>query len=124
MTDLFHARRMFGGGQHEAWPFAAVAMHFQKGFAERLGRAVATSETVISALRAEPRLAVERVANGSNLFYLRVTGVEAAEYARKVSAAGLALGAPVGGRFTVAVNETWNRATAGEIAGRFRAGLG
>ena len=124
IADLFHARRMFGGGQHEAWPFAAVAMHFQKGFAERLGRAVATSETVIAALRAEPRLAVERVANGSNLFYLRVAGVEAAEYARKVSAAGLALGAPVGGRFTVAVNETWNRATAGEIAGRFRAGLG
>ena len=76
LADLFHARRMFGGGQHEAWPFAAVAMHFQKGFAERLGRAVACSEAVIGALRAEPRLAVERVVNGSNLFYLRVAGVE------------------------------------------------
>jgi hypothetical protein len=74
-------------------------------------------------LRAEPRLGVERVANGSNLFYLRVAGVEAGAYARKVSAAGLTLGAPVGGRFTVAVNETWNRATSEEIAGRFRAGL-
>jgi threonine aldolase len=123
LTDLFHARRMFGGGQHEAWPFAAVAMHFQKGFVERLGRAVANSETVIAGLRAEKRFVVERVPNGSNLFYLKVPGVDTAAFAKRVSEAGVGLGAAQGDRFTVAVNETWNRAPAGEIVSRLRSGL-
>lgn len=124
LGDLFHTRRMFGGGQHEAWPFAAVAMHFHEGFPSRMTRAVQCSEEVIRLLRADARFRVERVPNGSNLFYLHVAGADAAVFSKKVLAAGLGLGAPVGGRFTVAVNETWNRAVAGEIASRFMAGLG
>jgi threonine aldolase len=123
LAGLFHARRMFGGGQHEAWPFAAVAMHFQKGFVARLAQAVSNSEAAIEALRTEKRFVVERVPNGSNLFYLKVPGVDTGAFAKRVSEAGMGLGVAQGDRFTVAVNETWNRASAGEIVSRLRAGL-
>src|SRR5438067_13625589 len=43
LANLFHARRMFGGGLHRSWPFAAVALHYFEGFDARYGRAVAAS---------------------------------------------------------------------------------
>src|ERR1700724_2546465 len=32
LGELFNPRRMFGGGLHQAWPFAAVALHYMDGF--------------------------------------------------------------------------------------------
>jgi len=117
IEPMFHARRMFGGGQHEAWPFAAVALQQLDGFSDRLSRAVGVSEQVIGGLGSS----VERVKNGTNLFYLRVPEPE--RFAKRVREAGFMVGAPVNGRFTVAVNESWNRARAGDILGRIRSAL-
>src|SRR6185503_15815569 len=44
LENLFHTRRMFGGGLSHVWPFAAVALHYFDGFSERYSQAVATSE--------------------------------------------------------------------------------
>ena len=35
LAGLYHTRRMFGGGLHEVWPFAAVALHYLDGFEAR-----------------------------------------------------------------------------------------
>ncbi len=35
LDGLYHQRRMFGGGLRQAWPYAAVALHYLDGFAER-----------------------------------------------------------------------------------------
>lgn len=114
IENMYHARRMFGGGQHEAWPYAAVALQQMEGFGPRLARAVATSEKVIAELGDR----VERVKNGTNLFYLRVNKPEV--FVKRAREAGVMVGAPVGERITVAVNETWNRLPAAEIASRLR----
>src|SRR5215471_12142335 len=47
LKDLYHVRRMFGGGLSSVWPFAAVALHYMSGFGERYTRAVRTSEDFI-----------------------------------------------------------------------------
>jgi len=117
LDGMFHTRRMFGGGQHEAWPFAAVALKGVDGFAGRFARAVATSEEVIAGLKKDGRFGVERIMGGSNLFRLRAK--DAAGYVKRARERGLLLGAPNGETITVAVNETWNRAGAAEILARF-----
>ena len=41
LDGLYHERRMFGGSLPHAWPYAAVALHFLDGFAERFAEAAA-----------------------------------------------------------------------------------
>ena len=43
LADLYHTRRMFGGGLR-GWPFAAVALHYLNGFEQRFRTAVEASE--------------------------------------------------------------------------------
>jgi threonine aldolase len=118
LENLFHPRRMFGNGLSHVWPFAAIALHFFEGFPERYARAVATSEKVITALQSDHRFEVTRVPNGTNIFFLRVKGVDAQVFQRRAQGAGFILAAPNNDRFTVQVNETWARVTPQEILAR------
>jgi threonine aldolase len=118
LENLFHSRRMFGNGLSQVWPFAAVALHFFDGFPERYSQAVATSETVITALSADSRFEVTRVPNGTNVFSLRAKGVDASAFQRRAGDAGFKLSAPRNDRFSVLVNETWARATPQQILAR------
>jgi threonine aldolase len=54
IDDLFHQRRMFGGSLRQAWPYAAVALHYLDGFDGRFERAVAAAETLFRALSRHP----------------------------------------------------------------------
>jgi threonine aldolase len=118
LDNLFHARRMFGNGLPQVWPFAAVALHYFKGFPERYAQAVATSERVIRGLQSDSRFEVSRVPNGTNAFYLRVRRVDPQVFHKRALDAGFVLAATRGDRFTVLVNETWGRPTAEEILAR------
>ncbi len=118
LENLFHTRRMFGNGLSHVWPFAAVALHFFDGFPERYAQAVATSGKVIAALQSDSRFEVTRVANGTNIFFLRAKGIDAQTLQRRAGAAGFILPAPRNDQFTVQVNETWARATPQEILAR------
>src|SRR4029077_1914167 len=77
LERLFHPRRMFGNGLCHVWPFAAVALHFFEGFPERYAQAIDTSERVTATLQGNSRFEVPRVPNGTNIFYLRVKGIDA-----------------------------------------------
>ncbi len=118
LENLFHPRRMFGNGLNQVWPFAAVALHFFEGFPERYAQAVATSEKVITALQSDSRFEVTRVPNGTNIFFLRVKGVDAQVFQRRSQDAGFILSAPrkarsaLGGQFT---RRDANRGTCGQF---------
>jgi len=118
LDNLFHPRRMFGNGLAHVWPFAAVALHFFDGFLERYTQAVATSEKVITVLQSDSRFEVARVPNGTNIFFLRVKGVDARAFQRRVQDAGFILSSPRNDSFTVQVNETWARVSPQEILAR------
>ncbi|MCC6362342.1 MAG: amino acid lyase [Bryobacterales bacterium] len=124
LENTYHIRRMFGGGLNEVWPFAAVALHHFDGFSARYRKAVETSEAVIASLAKDQNFEVERIANGTNIFRMRVRGVNALVYQQRLLLAGITVRDPANEWFSLQVNETWNRADAGEIAARFRKGLG
>jgi len=124
LQDLFHTRRMFGGGLPHAWPFAAVAMHYLNGFEQRFRTSVETAERVIAVLRADSNFRIEAIPNGTNIFRLRVFNVNAPVYKLRLEDAGISVPDPIGDWFSLQVNETWNRVNAPDIASRFRQALG
>ncbi len=123
LADLYHTRRMFGGGLPQVWPFAAVALHYLDGFAQRFQAGVDTAEHVISTLASDGNFEVERVANGTNVFRIRAFNVNGAPYQGRLEAAGISARVPVGEWLTLQVNETWGRLPAPEIIARFRRAL-
>ena len=123
LSDLYQTRRMFGGGLRQAWPFAAVALHYLAGFEQRFRSAVETSEKVLAALRPDANFGVEAIPNGTNLFRMRVFNINAPVYQRRLEEAGISVNDPVGDWFAIQVNETWNRMPAAEIAARSRQAL-
>ena len=118
LANLFQARRMFGNGLHQVWPFAAVADHFFHEFPTRYAKAVANAEAVIAGLQADTRFEVIRVPNGTNVFHLRVKGIDAQALHRRALEAGFMLAPPRNGQFMVRVNETWARANPRDILTR------
>ncbi|MBI3682470.1 MAG: amino acid lyase [Acidobacteria bacterium] len=123
--ELRPMRRMFGGGLHHVWPFAAVALHYFDGFPQRFQKAKETSETVITALAKDGNFDIERVPNGTNIFRLRVRGVNALVYQQRLDLAGITARAPESGEwYSMQVNETWTRRGADDILDAFRKGLG
>ena len=124
LADLYHTRRMFGGGLPHVWQFAAVALHHLDGFEQSFRKAKETSESVIAALSKDANFAIERVPNGSNTFLMQVQSVNAPVYQLRLEEAGVSARQPAGSRFALQVNATWARVPAEEIVARFRKALG
>src|SRR5258708_1161961 len=97
LDNLHHTRRMFGGGLFQAWPFAAVALHYADGYEQRLRQAVETSETVIKTLAADGNFEISRIEQGSNIFQLRVRGVNTLIFQQRLEEAGIVSRAPESG---------------------------
>jgi threonine aldolase len=123
LADLYHARRMFGGGLPHSWPFAAVALHYAEGFEQRFKKGVETSERVIGILSRDSNFEIERVKDGTNIFRLRTPSANSPIYAGRLESAGIVARTPPGVWLTLQVNETWGRAPADEIVERFRRAL-
>jgi threonine aldolase len=124
LDGMFHVRRMFGGNLATGWNAALVARHFMDGFEERLKSAVTVSETFYSAMAKHPRIALERIPNGTNLTRVMFKGVNAAGVAKRLAERGIAMSAPSGAAtVTFGVNETWNRMTAADLVRAFEQSL-
>src|SRR5262249_8601036 len=52
-------RNVFGGGLFQAWPYAAVALHFLEGFPERFRKAKRAADQVLAELAKQPQFRVE-----------------------------------------------------------------
>jgi threonine aldolase len=124
LGDLYQQRRMFGGGLNQVWPMAAVAHHYLDGFEQAFRAAKANSEEVITTLAADASFSIERIQNGTNLFRLRVHGVNAPVYQTRLAEAGIMARTPAQEWFLIAVNATWARVPPAEIVSRFRKALG
>ena len=123
LDDMFHARRMFGGGIAHVWPFAAVALHYLAGFGERYGRAVRVSQDLMAGLRRHGGFTIDPFPMGTNLFRLKVRTTDAATFRKRLAASGVMLSAPQGDTFLIGVNETLNRMTAADLTEMFTRAL-
>jgi threonine aldolase len=124
LGDLYQQRRMFGGGMNQVWPMAAVAHHYVEGFEQGFRAAKAASEEVIATLSQDASFSIERIPSGTNLFRLRVHGVNPPIYQTRLAEAGIEARTPAQEWFTMQVNPTWNRIRAVELVARFRKALG
>jgi threonine aldolase len=112
LADLYHTRRMFGGGLPHVWPFAAVALHYVDGFSQRFRSAT------------DGNFEFERIPNGTNIFRMRLTGVNGPVYHGRLESAGITAALPPAGDwFNLQVNETWTRLPAAAIVARLRQAL-
>jgi threonine aldolase len=116
LDDMFHVRRMFGGNLAVGWPAAVIATHYMDGYLERLGAAVRTSEDFYAAIARNPAFSVERVPGGTNLTHVTVKSGDPAAFRNRLAKRGVLLPDAGTGRFTLAVNETWSRSTAADLA--------
>jgi threonine aldolase len=132
LAGLYHERRMFGGSLPHAWPYAAVALYFLDGFADRFAAAAKAADAVFAGLRDYPRVTIkrpgERPGIATNVAILRVAGSAAASLPQRLAARGIDIRPPRqisadGGEFTLHTNETLLRRPAAEIARDFRAAL-
>lgn len=125
LENLYQTRRMFGGSPYQAWPNAVIAGRFLQGFEQRFAAAVKASEQVIQVLSRDGNFELERIPNGTNIFKLKVRGVNPPVYQLRLAEAQIISRPPVGGEwFDVHVNETWLRAQPDEIVARLRRALG
>ncbi len=126
LDNLYHPRRMFGGGLPYAWPLAAVALHSIDGFQERFAAGVAAGQAMKGALNQIPGLRVEEIEGGSNLFKLCVEGTDLTSLRTGLRERGLILPGPNPNfrGFALGVNETWVRRPVDEMVSAFQAALG
>jgi len=122
LDDLFHPRRMFGGGLPQSWPLAAMALHFLDGFEARFAAGVAAGEELKPALDGVPGLRVQEIPHGSNVFMLRVDQGEPARLRDALATEGIELPAPNPNfrGFSLVVNETLTRRPVPEVVRAFR----
>ncbi|MFH1764103.1 MAG: beta-eliminating lyase-related protein [Gemmatimonadota bacterium] len=107
LDDLFHTRRMFGGGLPYAWPLAA-ALHSIEGFEVRFRAGVAAGEELKPALNGIRGLRVEEIPDGSNVFKLHMDQGDPAALRAGLREKGVLLPAPSDNfnGFALGVNET------------------
>ncbi len=124
IENLYHQRRMFGGSLRQAWPYAAVALHYLDGFGERFERAATAAETLFQASRRQPGCEVRLPKSGTNVTRLRVFGARAEGLPERLLACGIAIrpalhASPEGAEFELFTNETILRRSTGEIVETF-----
>ena len=128
LDGLYHQRRMFGGSLRQAWPYAAVALHFLDGFSERFERAAASADHLWNALAKHQNCEVLRSPTATNVTRLRVTDRGAAALPERLLTGGITIrsplrASPTGAEFELFTNETILRRPIAEIIATFAAAL-
>ena len=126
LDSMYHTRRMFGGGLPQAWPYAAVALHFVDGFVDRFHAGVQVSEAFIQELDAKAGIKATRIVPGTNIFRLPVAGIDTVRLASTLASRGIDVAAPASAApsMNLLVNESWARRSASELASEFLRAMG
>jgi threonine aldolase len=129
LGGLHHQRRMFGAGLRQAWPYAAVALHYLDGFADRFARAAAAADTLFRALGELPGVRVVRSAASTNVTRLCICSAAAASLPERLSTAGISIRPPrlataAKAEFELITNETVLRRPVDQIIAAFVDAIG
>jgi threonine aldolase len=123
IDGMYHSRRMFGSGLHQAWPFVAVADYFFDGFEKRYANAKSISEDFIQKLKTEERFKTNRIENGSNIFSLEINGITAPEFCKNLKRQAILANPKNSTTLNLLVNESLNNSNANELFSKFQNAL-
>jgi threonine aldolase len=123
--DLFHLRRMFGGGMPQVWPFAAVALHYARTFLDDYTNALDRAEKFFKLLGTNKAFLIEKLSNGTNVFKLHVKGVDLQEFRQKLRQRNIHIPPPLRDEsgFFMKTNVTLNFISPDDLAKAFVAAL-
>ena len=117
--NLFHERRMFGGGLPAVWPFAAVALYYADSFIDEYTKAWAKAETFFSMLKKEERFEITQYENGSHVVKLTVRNTDLKKFAAALAKKNILIPEPGPTAFNLKINPSINLATAEYLAKQF-----
>ena len=118
-ANLFHERRMFGGGLPTAWAFAAVALHFANTFAEDYKKAWTNAETLWGLLLKNDRFQVTKFEQGSHIIQLKLQQANPVRFKNALLQKGIELPSPVANAFLLKVNPSLNKISPQYVAELF-----
>ena len=122
--NLFHVRRMFGGGLPGAWPHAAVALQFVDGFLEQYASAWNKAENLFRTLSNHPAFRIQPIENGTHIVPVHVSGTEPDRFRERLAVHNIHLPqARWQGGFWLRVNPSLNRMATEDVARAFLAAL-
>ena len=124
--ELYHDRRMFGGGLSSAALAAALALQGMDGFEERFGEAMIKAARLFNDLNGLGGLTISAYEHGSNIFPVALDADVDAEILMEELAKRLIFvyrDEADGGRIYLTVNTTVSRQSNDEIASAFEAAL-
>ena len=122
-ANLFHERRMFGGGLPAAWPFAAIALHYADTFTEEYKAAWLKAEKLFSYLQKEERLKIIKFENGSHIVRLTIKGTNLSKFKEALMKNNIELSNPDDEGFLLKINPSLNRTSPENVAELFRQAL-
>lgn len=111
--NLYHTRRMFGGGLSHVWPFAAIAINYVDNYFEDYKSAKIKAETLFEYLNKNTDLTVTHISNGTNLYLIKTDTGDLTQIATKLSKNNVSMKSPGnGGNETlIAINPSLNNMT-------------
>ncbi len=123
--DLYHTRRMFGGGMPQVWPFAAVALQYADSFIPEYKKALRNTEAFFKLLTEDPAFKIEKIPNGTNVFILKIQNTDLQKFRFSLLEKNTTLPAPLpdNSGFAMKVNTTLNRKTPEELSDTFKKAL-
>jgi threonine aldolase len=70
--ELYHQRRMFGGGMPQVWPFAAVALHYLDGFLDNYRKSMAHADLFFEQIVKTEKIEIRKLAEGTNVVEMKL----------------------------------------------------
>jgi len=118
IEGLFHMRRMFGGSLPHAWPQVGVVTQFVDGYQDEYAKAWGATDQLIALLKSQPRLKIQKIANGTSRFLLTVSGVSPDTFVEHAHGQGILLphAKPGSSTLQMQVNPTILRSTPVQLA--------
>jgi len=126
LQNMYHTRRMFGGGISSAGFAAALAYAGIDGFEDRFAAAMQKAHALINLVNRHPEIDIECPPQGTNVFPIRFTeGVDQARFVRMLSDRSIFLFPDelLPDRYFLTINTTLLRQSNETIATAFEAAL-
>ena len=89
--DLYHIRRMFGGGMPQVWPFAAVALHALDGFLDGYKESLQQADILFELLEKHPDIEINKLPQGSNVFQMKLRNTDIQKFKAALEAKNIYL---------------------------------